>query len=105
MAAPGRPAQLVYIVGNQACERFAFHGMASVLALYASEHLLYPEREAKAWYHLFLGATFLAPLLGTWLAGRVLGRYATILALSLAAAAGYAALGSWETRTGLALGL
>ncbi len=106
MAAPGRyPPQVKYIVGNEACERFSFYGMASILVLYMNEHLLYPERDTKAYYHLFIMATYLTPLVGGWLADRFFGRYATILWISLAYVAGHAVLATWETRTGLVVGL
>ncbi len=106
MAAPGRyPPQVKYIVGNEACERFSFYGMASILVLYMNEHLLYPERDSKAYYHLFIMASYLTPLVGGWLADRFFGRYATILWISLAYVAGHAVLAAWETRTGLLVGL
>ncbi len=106
MAAPERyPPQVKYIVGNEACERFSFYGMASILVLYMNEGLLYPERDAKAYYHLFIMASFLTPLVGGWLADRFFGRYATILWISLAYVAGHAVLAAWETRTGLLVGL
>ncbi|HEX9051648.1 MAG TPA: POT family MFS transporter [Anaeromyxobacter sp.] len=106
MAEPGRyPPQVKYIVGNEACERFSFYGMASILVLYMNEHLLYPERDAKAYYHLFIMATFLTPLVGGWLADRFFGRYGTILWISLAYVLGHAVLAAWETRTGLLVGL
>lgn len=106
MAAPGRyPPQVKYIVGNEACERFSFYGMASILVLYMNEHLLYPERDAKAYYHLFIMATYLTPLVGGWIADRWLGRYGTILWISLAYVLGHAVLATWETRTGLLVGL
>jgi POT family proton-dependent oligopeptide transporter len=106
MAEPGRyPPQVKYIVGNEACERFSFYGMASILVLYMNEHLLYPERDAKAYYHLFIMATYLTPLVGGWLADRFFGRYGTILWISLAYVLGHAVLATWETRTGLLVGL
>jgi POT family proton-dependent oligopeptide transporter len=106
MAAPGRyPPQVKYIVGNEACERFSFYGMASILVLYMNEHLLYPERDAKAYYHLFIMATFLTPLVGGWLADRFFGRYGTILWISFAYVVGHGVLAAWETRTGLLVGL
>jgi POT family proton-dependent oligopeptide transporter len=106
MAEPGRyPPQVKYIVGNEACERFSFYGMASILALYLNEHLLYPVRDTTAYYHLFIMATYLLPLAGGWIADRFLGRYRTILWISLAYVAGHAVLAAWETRTGLVVGL
>src|SRR5512138_2158692 len=106
MGAPLRyPPQVKYIVGNEACESFSFHGMASILVLYMNEHLLYPERDARAAYHGFIMVSYLAPLVGGWIADRFLGRYATILRVSFAYVLGHAALATWGTRTGLAVGL
>jgi POT family proton-dependent oligopeptide transporter len=106
MAAPGRtPPQVKYIVGNEACERFSFYGMASILVLYMNEHLLYAERDAKAYYHYFIMATYFTPLVGGWIADRFLGRYRTILWVSLAYVAGHAVLAVADTRGGLLAGL
>lgn len=105
MAAPRYPPQVKYIVGNEACERFSFYGMASILVLYMNEHLLYPERDAKAYYHYFIMATYLTPLVGGWIADRFLGRYRTILWISFAYVLGHGVLAAWPTRTGLLVGL
>src|SRR5512133_3364351 len=99
------PPQIKYIVGNEACERFSFYGTASILVLYMNEHLLYSERDAKAYYHYFVMATFLTPLLGGWIADRFFGRYRTILWISFAYVLGHGVLALWETRTGLLVGL
>jgi len=99
------PPQIKYVVGNEACERFSFYGTASILALYMNEHLLYGERDAKAYYHYFVMATYLTPLVGGWIADRFLGRYRTILWISFAYVLGHAVLAFWETRAGLLVGL
>jgi POT family proton-dependent oligopeptide transporter len=105
-AAPGRyPPQVKYIVGNEACERFSFYGMRSILVVYMTGYLVYPDVEAKAWYHAFMMLTYLTPLAGGWLADRFWGRYRTILWVSLFYVAGHATLALWETRTGFAVGL
>lgn len=106
MLAPRRyPPQVRYIVGNAACERFSFYGMASILVLYMNEHLLYGERDAKAYYHYFIMATYLTPLVGGWIADRFLGRYRTILWISFAYVLGHAVLATFESRAGLLAGL
>jgi len=113
MAAPDQPAalryppQVKYIVGNEACERFSFYGMGSILVVYMIGYLspAYAETEAKAWYHAFMGLTYLTPLVGGWLADRFFGRYAVILWVSLFYVAGHATLALWDTRTGFLLGL
>ncbi|HEU4383028.1 MAG TPA: POT family MFS transporter [Anaeromyxobacteraceae bacterium] len=99
------PPQVKFIIGNEACERFSFYGMASILVLYMNEHLGYSERDAKAAYHAFFMATYLTPLVGGWVADRLLGRYRTILWVSLAYVAGHAVLAAWDGPEGLLLGL
>ncbi len=99
------PPQIRFIVGNEACERFSFYGMASILVLYMNEHLLYGERDAKAYYHYFVMATYLTPLVGGWVADRFLGRYRTILWISFAYVLGHAVLAAWATPAGLLVGL
>ena len=77
------PPQTKYIVGNEACERFSFYGMRSILTLYMTNLLLMSESEAVAVAHLFNAAIYVLPLLGAWIADRFLGRYKTILYISL----------------------
>jgi proton-dependent oligopeptide transporter, POT family len=106
MRAPQRyPPQVKYIVGNEACERFSFYGMSSILTVYMLQHLLYGERDAKAYYHYFVMATYLTPLVGGWIADRFLGRYRTILWVSFAYVLGHGVLAAWESRTGFLVGL
>jgi proton-dependent oligopeptide transporter, POT family len=105
MAAPRYPPQVKYIVGNEACERFSFYGMSSILTVYMVQHLLHAERDAKAYYHAFVMATYLTPIVGGWLADRFLGRYRTILFVSLGYVVGHAVLALWETRAGFLVGL
>ncbi len=99
------PPQVKYIVGNEACERFSFYGMGSILVVYMTGFLLYPDLEAKAWYHAFMMLTYLTPLVGGWLADRYFGRYPVILFVSFFYVAGHATLALWDTRTGFLLGL
>jgi POT family proton-dependent oligopeptide transporter len=99
------PPQVKYVVGSEAAERFSFYGMQSILTVYMLEHLLYPEPDAKFLYHAFTMAAYLTPLVGGWIADRFLGRYGTILWISLGYVAGHAVLAAWETRAGLLAGL
>lgn len=98
------PAQSKYIVGNEACERFSFYGMRSILVAYMTGMLLMSKNEATEVVHLFIACTYLLPLLGAWLADRFLGRYRTIFSISLFYCLGNAVLamadfaGDIETR-------
>ena len=84
------PPQIAFIVGNEACERFSFYGMTSILTLYLRNQMLHnlPSQEAAAArateiVHLFNMAIYFLPLIGGWLADRWWGRYRTILFISL----------------------
>src|SRR3569833_2143699 len=78
------PSQIKYIVGNEACERFSYYGMRSILAGYITGKVLEGGLGQTADYsteiiHLFITVNYFMPLLGGWLSDRILGRYHTIL--------------------------
>jgi len=83
------PPQIKFIIGNEACERFSYYGIRSILALYIStvlfQHL--PAGEAKdratAIIHGFIFFNYFTPLLGAWLSDKLWGRYNTIFYVSL----------------------
>jgi POT family proton-dependent oligopeptide transporter len=85
------PRQVPFIIGNEACERFSFYGMRNILVIFLTDYLLTNEvpdqgvREqlAKAHFHEFVFAVYFFPLLGGWLSDRYLGKYRTILWLSM----------------------
>jgi POT family proton-dependent oligopeptide transporter len=99
------PPQIKYIVGNEACERFSFYGMRSILVVFMVSHLQIAESDSKAVYHLFVSAAYLCPLLGGYLSDRFLGKYKTIISLSLVYCLGHAVLALWENKAGLFWGL
>lgn len=109
---PGPPPGIPYIVGNEAAERFSYYGMRAVLVVFMTQYLMgssgHPapmsEEEAKGWFHLFVSATYFTPLLGALLADGWLGKYRTIIALSLVYCLGHLALALDDTRTGLLIG-
>jgi len=104
-AAEATAPRVETLLASEACERFAFCGMASVLVLYLNAHLLHPERDATAGYHAFLAAAHLAPVVGGWISERVLGRRRTVLAAAALYVVGLAVIAAWESRAGLLLGI
>jgi POT family proton-dependent oligopeptide transporter len=108
------PRQIPYIVGNEGCERFSFYGMRNILTPFLVGSLLMylPEAErpgaAKDVFHTFVIGVYFFPLLGGWLADRWLGKYRTVLWLSLLYCVGHLCLAVFEDSvpgfyTGLAL--
>ncbi|HNY81061.1 MAG: MFS transporter [Verrucomicrobiota bacterium] len=83
------PPPIKFIIGNEACERFSYYGIRSILALYIStvlfQHL--PEGQARdnaaGIIHLFIFANYFTPLLGGIISDKFWGRYNTILYVSL----------------------
>ena len=88
----GIPPQAAYIVGNEACERFSFYGMRSILAIYMVDMLLMSESAATEVIHLFIAGIYILPLLGAWIADQFVGRYRTILYVSLLYCVGHGVL-------------
>lgn len=67
------PSQSRFIIGTEACERFSFYGMKSILMLYMTGHLLMSENWATSTLHIFVGMVYLLPVAGAWLADKVWG--------------------------------
>lgn len=109
----GMPPGVPYIVGNEAAERFSYYGMNSILVVFMTTMLqdahgnlaVMTEPEAKAWYHTFAAAVYLLPVLGAFIADALLGKYRTIMALSIVYCLGHLALAINHTRLGLLIGL
>lgn len=112
-AIAGMPPGVPYIVGNEAAERFSFYGMKAILVVFmttllaGSDGMPSPmgEGEAKFWYHAFSSAVYFFPVVGAVVSDFFLGKYPTIMLLSLVYCAGHAALALDETRLGLGVGL
>lgn len=97
----GLPPGVPHIIGNEAAERFSFYGMKAVLAVFMVQYLhlmdgagagMMSEAEATERVHVFNGMVYLTPLFGALLADVFIGKYRTIIALSVVYCAGHAAL-------------
>lgn len=99
------PPQIKYIVGNEACERYSYYGMKSILVVFMIQVLLFQESQATFTYHIFSSLCYFFPLLGAYISDRVWGKYKTILYLSLVYCVGHAVLAIWENEMGLYAGL
>ena len=107
------PPGIFYIVGNEAAERFSYYGMNSILVIFMTQYLLnaqgrpdhMSDAQADAWYHTFVSCAYFLPVLGAFLADAFLGKYRTVLFLSIVYCFGHFTLSLNDTRLGLALGL
>jgi POT family proton-dependent oligopeptide transporter len=113
LARPGMPGGIPYIVANEAAERFSYYGMRAILVVFMTQYLAGSDgrlevmsgEEAKGWFHLFAAAVYVTPLLGALISDGLLGKFRTIILLSLLYCAGHFSLALDDTRTGLAIGL
>jgi POT family proton-dependent oligopeptide transporter len=107
------PSGIPYIIGNEFAERLSYYGMRSILVVFMTGYLLnrngeldvMSQTEAQGWYHEFAGLVYLTPILGGILADAFLGRYLTILLLSIVYCLGHFSLAIDDTRLGLLIGL
>ncbi|NXQ63977.1 S15A1 protein, partial [Anthoscopus minutus] len=88
----GFPLSIFFIVINEFCERFSYYGMKAVLTLYFTRFLHWEDNFATAIYHTFVALCYLTPILGAIIADSWLGKFKTILYLSIVYAIGQAVL-------------
>jgi POT family proton-dependent oligopeptide transporter len=112
MSSQRYPAGIPYIIGNEAAERFSYYGMRAILFVYMSamfsQELGEKAAAAKATsrVHLFFAGCYAFPMIGAILSDRLLGKYRTILWLSIVYMIGNAAIAfSGGKELGLNLGL
>ena len=106
----GHPKGLGYLAFTEAWERFSFYGMQALLVLYMTKSLLLPgeveqvagieqlralyggidgQPFASAIFGTYAASVYLTPILGGWLADRVLGKRRTVLLGAITMAVGH----------------
>ena len=107
------PPGVPYIVGNEAAERFSYYGMRAILFVFMTKYLMgangqpnhMTDAEATKFTHLFFASAYFFPLIGAIIADAFLGKYRTIMTLSIVYCFGHLALALNDTRLGLGIGL
>ncbi|XP_052870615.1 peptide transporter family 1-like, partial [Anopheles cruzii] len=82
------PRSIFFIISNEFSERFNYYGMRTVLALYLTQRLAYSADTATVIYHIFTSLAYFFPMMGAILADSWLGKFKTILYLSIVYCAG-----------------
>ena len=108
----GMPPGVPYIIGNEAAERFSYYGMKSVLTVFMAHYILnqsgllapMQENEAYMYTHYFVFGVYFLPILGAILADGWLGKYWTILSLSIVYCLGNLTLACMASSWGIAIG-
>ena len=106
------PSGIPFIIGNELAERFSYYGMRAILVVFMTQYLMdgsgnpdpMTASEAKAYFHLFVAITYFTPFFGALLADGLLGKYRTIILLSIVYCLGHFSLALDDTRTGLLVG-
>jgi proton-dependent oligopeptide transporter, POT family len=96
----GMPPGIPFIIGNEAAERFSYYGMKTILVVFMMKHLLsatgepagMKETESREWMHLFVASAYFFPIIGGLVADAFLGKYRTILLLSVVYCLGHLCL-------------
>jgi POT family proton-dependent oligopeptide transporter len=95
------PPGIPYIIGNEAAERFSFYGMRTILVVFMTQYLQFMDAaggspvsgsEAVGYFHQFGSWVYFTPIFGALLSDIFLGKYRTILILSLFYCLGHGAL-------------
>ncbi|KAG8525153.1 Solute carrier family 15 member 1, partial [Galemys pyrenaicus] len=79
----GYPVSIFFIVINEFCERFSYYGMKAILTLYFRYFFLWTDNLGTAVYHTFVAVCYLTPILGAIIADSWLGKFKTIVSLSI----------------------
>jgi len=77
------PKSVFFIIGNEFCERFSYYGMKSILSIYLKQKLHYKEEVATVIYHTFSMFCYFTPIFGSLLADTLLGKFKTIVYISM----------------------
>lgn len=96
----GMPRGIPFIIGNEAAERFSFYGMKAILVVFMTQYLASASgqpspmepSEARQAMALFTLSAYFFPILGAIVADALLGKYLTIMVLSIVYCIGHAAL-------------
>uniref|UniRef100_A0A671NG56 Solute carrier family 15 member 1a n=1 Tax=Sinocyclocheilus anshuiensis TaxID=1608454 RepID=A0A671NG56_9TELE len=79
----GYPVSIFFIVVNEFCERFSYYGMKAVLVLYFKYFIGWDNDLSTSIYHTFVALCYLSPILGAIIADSWLGKFKTIVYLSI----------------------
>ncbi|XP_068920258.1 solute carrier family 15 member 1 [Petaurus breviceps papuanus] len=79
----GYPVSIFFIIVNEFCERFSYYGMRAILVLYFQRFLGWTDTMSTSIYHTFVALCYLTPILGALIADSWLGKFKTIISLSI----------------------
>lgn len=72
-----QPRAIYYVVALQIWEYFSFYGMRALLILYLTNQLKYDDNHAYALFSAYCSLVYVTPILGGYLADKLLGNRGT----------------------------
>lgn len=108
MKTPSQPRAIYYIVAIQIWEYFSFYGMRALLILYLTHQLGFDDSQAISLFSAYASLVYVTPILGGWLADRLLGNRTAVIAGALLMTLGHVVLGvestsAWSLYVALAI--
>ncbi|HDG1694137.1 TPA: dipeptide permease DtpD [Kluyvera ascorbata] len=108
MKTPSQPRAIYYIVAIQIWEYFSFYGMRALLILYLTHQLGFNDSHAIDLFSAYASLVYVTPIMGGWLADRLLGNRTAVIAGALLMTLGHIVLGvesdsTWSLYLALAI--
>ncbi|MFR0191701.1 dipeptide permease DtpD, partial [Escherichia coli] len=91
-----QPRAIYYVVALQIWEYFSFYGMRALLILYLTNQLKYSDNHAYELFSAYCSLVYVTPILGGFLADKVLGNRMAVMLGALLMAIGHVVLGASE---------
>ncbi|BDH46744.1 MFS transporter [Salmonella enterica subsp. enterica serovar Choleraesuis] len=93
MKTPSQPRAIYYVVAIQIWEYFSFYGMRALLILYLTHQLGYSDSHAISLFSAYASLVYVTPIIGGWIADRLLGNRVSVIAGALLMTLGHVVLG------------
>ena len=74
-----QPRAIYYVVALQIWEYFSFYGMRALLILYLTNQLKYDDNHAYALFSAYCSLVYVTPILGGYLADKLLGNRMAVM--------------------------
>ena len=91
-----QPKAIYYVVALQIWEYFSFYGMRALLILYLTNQLKYNDTHAYELFSAYCSLVYVTPILGGYLADKVLGNRMAVMLGALLMVIGHMVLGASE---------
>lgn len=99
------PKSLRIFFATEMWERYGFYVVQSLLALYLALHFKWPDKQIYALVGSFTALTYLSPIIGGWIADKLIGQRRAILLGAVVLFISYCFLSTFDSTTALTAAL